>query len=110
MSDPVTDAELKAGHAPAVKVGSMRVVTHQKNEKGDSSPPPPPTKEEIEEFGETAPKTDKHHTSVLISGALSKGDKDFPPEAVKAYHEKPLPTHDSRTSQKPHIIHQPNKY
>jgi hypothetical protein len=31
----------------------MRVVTHQKNEKGDSAPPPPPTKEEIEEFGET---------------------------------------------------------
>jgi hypothetical protein len=37
----------------SVKVGSMRVVTHQKNEKGDSAPPPPPTKEEIEEFGET---------------------------------------------------------
>ncbi|XP_052079422.1 death-associated protein 1-like [Mytilus californianus] len=109
MSDASQDAELKGGHAPAVKVGGMRVVTHQKNEKVEGATPPP-TKEEIEEFGESAPKSDKHHTSVLISGALSKGDKDFPPEAVKAYHDKPLPTHDNRPNQKPQIIHQPNKH
>lgn len=34
-----------------VKVGGMRVVTHQKNEKVDGATPPP-TKEEIEEFGD----------------------------------------------------------
>lgn len=109
MSDASQEQEMKGGHAPAVKVGGMRVVTHQKNEKGDAASSPP-TREEIEEFGESPPKPDTHHTSVLVSGAVGKGDKDFPPEAIKAYHQKPLPTHDNRPSQKPNIIHQPGKH
>lgn len=37
-----------------------------------------------------------------------QGDKDFPPAAVKSYHEKPLPTHDNRPPpNKAQIIQQP---
>ena len=38
---------------------------------------------------------------------IFQGDKDFPPEAVKHYHEKPLPTKDLRPVNRPHNIQQP---
>ena len=44
-----------------------------------------------------------------ITNCYFQGDKDFPPEAVKAYHDKPQPTQDRRPIQKPHNIHQPGK-
>ena len=51
------NAELKAGHAPAQKVGGMRVVQHKRlseSEKHEGSPPKP-SEEEKEEFGEDKP-------------------------------------------------------
>ncbi|KAK3082753.1 hypothetical protein FSP39_004363 [Pinctada imbricata] len=101
------DTEVKAGHPPAVKAGGMRIVQH-KHEKGE--PAPAQTKEEQEEFGPEPPKPDTHHQNLVISGAVTKGDKDFKAEAIKAYHDKPLPTHDKKTHQKPRDhIHQPQK-
>lgn len=45
-----------------------------------------------------------------ISGAIARGNADFPVEAVQSFHEKPLPTHDVRSmNTKPNIIHQPRK-
>ncbi|XP_059152007.1 death-associated protein 1-like [Physella acuta] len=94
MADDAAVVDLKAGHPPAVKVGGMRVVQHKK--EGDKNEPPTMTPEEEAEFGSSPPKTDKHHQSLLISGVVTKGDKDFTPQAVKSFHEKPLPQHDVR--------------
>ncbi|XP_060562157.1 death-associated protein 1-like [Ruditapes philippinarum] len=107
MSDASEDPNLKAGHAPAVKVGGMRVTTHKKPEKPEEEKP---AEDEAEEF-EVPEKVDKHHQQILLSGAVTKGDKDFPEAAVKAIHEKrPLPTHDNRPTHSPQkIIQQPRK-
>ncbi|BFZ15342.1 hypothetical protein BsWGS_18381 [Bradybaena similaris] len=100
-------ADLKAGHPPAVKVGGMRVVQHKK--EGDKTEMPTMTPEEEAEFGTSLPAIDRHHQSLIISGAVTKGDKDFTTQAVKSFHEKPIPTHDtrSRPAQVCHHIHQP---
>ena len=47
----------------------------------------------------------------MISGAKATEDSAFPKEAVKAYHEKPVPTHDKNMTahQKPKVIQQPSK-
>ncbi|KAK3764428.1 hypothetical protein RRG08_040024 [Elysia crispata] len=99
--------ELKAGHPPAVKVGGMRVVQHCKKE-GEKPEPQSMTPEEEAEYGASPPKTDKHHQTQLVSGAMTKGDKDFSAQALKAFHEKPHPQHDKpRPVQTSHTIHQP---
>ena len=46
--------EMKAGHAPAQKVGGVRIAKKQKEEKVDGSPPKV-SEEDKEEFGENAP-------------------------------------------------------
>ncbi|XP_022326518.2 death-associated protein 1-like [Crassostrea virginica] len=107
MSDAQEESDLLAGHPPAVKVaGGMRIVQH-KHEKGDNQSREE-KKEQEEEYGTVEAKADKHHQSLLLAGAVTKGDKDFPPAAVKSYHEKPLPTHDNRPPpNKAQIIQQP---
>jgi len=115
------NSELKAGHAPAQKVGGMRIVQHKhKEEKHEGSPPKthwvtihqnfPMCKmsdEDKEEFGEDRPA--KSTASMVVSGAKTSEDSAFPPDAVKAFHEKPMPTHDKGASQKPKVIQQPRK-
>ncbi|XP_041374893.1 death-associated protein 1-like [Gigantopelta aegis] len=95
------DTELKGGHAPAVKVAGMRVATKTAHPNAVAGEKPAevmnPEEDGEVELGESPPKTDKHHQSLLISGVVTKGDKDFPPAAVKSYHEKPVPAHDKRT-------------
>ncbi|XP_053385982.1 death-associated protein 1-like [Mercenaria mercenaria] len=107
MSDPAEDQNLKAGHPPAVKVGGMRVTTHKKPEKPEEEK----SVEEDKEEYEVPEKTDKHHQQILLSGAITKGDKDFPEAAVRAIHEKQhLPTHENRPTHSPQkIIQQPRK-
>lgn len=82
------DVELKAGHPPAVKAGGMRVARTHHSSTGDSAAKPDPA--EQEEYAEPVPKDDKQN--IIVSGAVAKGDQDFPPEAIKHYHEKPMPT------------------
>uniref|UniRef100_A0A915JDS1 Death-associated protein 1 n=1 Tax=Romanomermis culicivorax TaxID=13658 RepID=A0A915JDS1_ROMCU len=38
------------------------------------------------------------------------GDKDFPPEAVKAFHEKPEPTAQQPHNSSGHQIQQPRRH
>ena len=45
----------------------------------------------------------------MVSGAKETEDAPFPADAVKSFHEKPMPTHDKGASQKPKIIQQPRK-
>lgn len=114
-AQPLND--LKAGHPPATKVGGMRVVQHHHKAKdgaaGDAkSGTSPPKKsvddDEKEEFGEDKPA--KPQANVVISGAKATEDSAFPTEAVKAFHEKPLPTHQQNAhAAKPKVIQQPRK-
>lgn len=48
---------------------------------------------------------------MIVSGVQTKGNADFPPEAVQHYHDKPVPTHDARPahSSRPIVIQQPRK-
>ncbi|KAG8193201.1 hypothetical protein JTE90_005550 [Oedothorax gibbosus] len=109
MSSKDESSELKAGHPPAVKAGGMRITQH----KAPSHDKPVENKKvEGEEEDEEVPITPSPpKQQLLISGALARGDADFPAEAVQAFHTKPLPSHDYRAaSNKPNIhIHQPRK-
>merc|ERR1712029_466798 len=50
-------------------------------------------------------KEDKR--KVVVSGATTGEEEAFPKEAVKAFHEKPMPTHEKTAVNKPRIIQQP---
>lgn len=107
MSETAAAAvDLKGGHAPATKVGGMRVVQHKEHRAEKAATPPKPTEEEIEEFGED--KKEKKEAPV-ISGAKLADAEAYPKNAVKAFHEKPMPTHQMGASNKPKIIQQPVK-
>merc|ERR1712088_877616 len=99
--------EMKAGHAPAQKVGGVRIAQKPpKVEKVDGSPPKV-SEEDKEEFGEDKPV--KAASSSIVSGAKVTDDVSFPTEAVKSFHDKPMPTHDKGASNKPKVIQQPRK-
>ncbi|CAH1789467.1 unnamed protein product [Owenia fusiformis] len=102
------EKDLKAGHLPAEKAGGMRIVQKKKlhpDEKGE-----PVTAEEEEEYGSPPKAETTHDAKVLISGALTQEEKAYPPEAIKVYHEKPIPVHEKRpnVNQQKHI-QQPRK-
>lgn len=121
--------ELKAGHPPAQKVGGMRVVQHKQKEEKIEASPSKMTEEDREEFGEDLPlkaasvsnlfftglnllhfKNVLHILqSVMVSGAKTTEESSFPTDAVKSFHEKPMPTHDKGASNKPKVIQQPRK-
>jgi len=101
-----TDApQLKAGHAPATKVGGMRVV--QNKPPKEKTAEVKMTDEEKAEFGEDGKEK---KGEVIVSGGKVSEESAFPKEAVKSYHEKPVPTHDHKSAQnKPTVIQQPRK-
>ncbi|XP_015912458.1 death-associated protein 1 [Parasteatoda tepidariorum] len=108
MSSSEETTELKAGHPPAVKAGGMRITQH----KVHTHEKPVETKkvdgEEEEEEEVVTPSPPKQQ--IVISGAIAKGDADFPAEAIQAFHNKPMPAHDFRpANSRPNIIHQPRK-
>ncbi|XP_014674929.1 PREDICTED: death-associated protein 1-like [Priapulus caudatus] len=107
MADEAGDAiDLKAGHPPAVKAGGMRITQH-KTPQESVKKTEKMSEEDKEEFPEPSPPKAQ---TVVVAGAMSRGNKDFPPEAVKAMHEKPMPTHDTRPAHQPSkVIQQPRK-
>ncbi|XP_078037043.1 death-associated protein 1 [Augochlora pura] len=102
MSSP-DECKLKGGHPPAVKAGGMRITQH-KSPKDDREI------KLIKDVDESKPSSSPPKT-VMISGFPGKGNADFPPEAVQVFHEKPMPTHDTRQSHSSRsiIIQQPRK-
>uniref|UniRef100_A0A3B5LJS8 Death-associated protein n=1 Tax=Xiphophorus couchianus TaxID=32473 RepID=A0A3B5LJS8_9TELE len=66
-SPPKEKVETKGGHLPA-KAGGMRIV-----QKHQPTPAPPPK------------------VPVIVSGVVTKGDKDFTPAAAQVAHQKPQP-------------------
>ncbi|XP_055506842.1 death-associated protein 1 [Leucoraja erinacea] len=106
MSSPPTDkVETKAGHLPAVKAGGMRIV---KKHQGSTTPAPAEKDKESEEWESNSPKPT---VPIIISGALARGDKDFPPAAAQVAHQKPYPSVEKMpvSHQINHSIHQPRK-
>lgn len=108
MSSTEEQTDLKAGHPPAVKAGGMRITQH-KPPVHEKSPEVKKTEEEEEE-SETKVSTSPPKQQLIISGVPVRGDADFPTEAVKAFHTKPMPSHEYRAApNKPNMIHQPRK-
>ncbi|KAK2158453.1 hypothetical protein LSH36_170g04040 [Paralvinella palmiformis] len=104
MSSAEDNAELKAGHPPAVKAGGMRVARARQSSTGESKES---GGDGETEYSTTPPKSERHNQKMLISGVVTSGDKDFSPVAVKHYHEKPLPAKEKRHVETPHNIQQP---
>ncbi|KAM6976561.1 death-associated protein 1 homolog [Aplochiton taeniatus] len=109
MSSPPSEKiETKGGHLPAVKAGGMRIV-----QKHQGSVPEPPqqqekNKEDEEEYEASSSPT---KPTLIVSGAVTKGDKDFTPAAAQVAHQKPQPSV-AKLPNSQHInqhIHQPRK-
>ncbi|XP_043082790.1 death-associated protein 1 [Puntigrus tetrazona] len=103
-SPPKEKTETKAGHLPAVKAGGMRIV--QKHQSGNDVPDKKNDKDSKEYETEIPPKL-----PVVVSGVVTKGDKDFTPAAAQVAHQKPVPAV-QKLPPAHHInqhIHQPRK-
>jgi len=116
MSAPSEEcSDLKGGHPPAVKAGGMRITQHKTahNEKPTAAEP---NKEDTQEGEEEVPEEEvAKPTPLVISGAVARGDVDFPAASVKAFHEKtPQPknefqNHPTKGKEMGKNINQPRK-
>ncbi|XP_072880189.1 death-associated protein 1 homolog [Hemitrygon akajei] len=104
-SPPKEKVETKAGHPPAVKAGGMRIV---KKHQGSTAQSSAEKDKESEDWETNSPKPS---VPIIISGALARGDKDFPPAAAQVAHQKPSPSVEKLpiSHQINHSIHQPRK-
>ncbi|XP_030205032.1 death-associated protein 1 homolog [Gadus morhua] len=104
-SPPKEKIETKAGHLPAVKAGGMRIV--QKHQVSSSPEPVPKDEKDEEEYETTSPPK----PTVIVSGVVTKGDRDFTPAAAQVAHQKPQPALPKMapSHQQNQQIHQPRK-
>lgn len=107
-SPPKEKTETKGGHLPAVKAGGRRIVQKHQGPHPSEPPQEKETENDEEEFESSSPPKP---STVIVSGAVTKGDKDFTPAAAQVAHQKPqasvskLPTSHHLTQH----IHQPRK-
>ncbi|XP_075683006.1 death-associated protein 1 [Rhinoderma darwinii] len=105
-SPPKEKPDTKAGHLPAVKAGGMRIVQKHPHAPHAESKEDKKQDEENWESGIVPPKP-----PLVISGAITRGDKDFPPAAAQVAHQKPHPAVEKLPSAQ-HVnqhINQPRK-
>lgn len=96
--------DLKAGHPPAVKAGSMRITQRHVPSHETASIVPDDENNAALKVSTSPPKT------TTISGAPVRGYADYPPEALHCILEKPVPTVECRSNQsRANVIHQPRK-
>ncbi|NP_571647.1 death-associated protein 1 homolog [Danio rerio] len=103
-SPPKEKTETRAGHLPAVKAGGMRIV--QKHQSAIEVPDKKDDKDSTEYETVIPPKL-----PVVVSGVVTKGDKDFTPAAAQVAHQKPVPSAQKLPAGQ-HLnqhIHQPRK-
>jgi len=106
MSDQ--EVELKAGHAPALKVGGARVVTRHKSTS--VSEDPRPLEEEVVEDEEATKEPKEKAPQLVMWGQVRDPAKDYPSEAIQHMQNKPQPTRSAaETKPKTHNIQQPRK-
>ncbi|CAH2283590.1 death-associated 1 [Pelobates cultripes] len=104
-SPPKEKTDAKAGHLPAVKAGGMRIVQKHPHTPHVEQKEEKEKEEENWESGFVQPKP-----PLIISGAVTRGDKDFPPAAAQVAHQKPHPSVEKLpASHCSHHIHQPRK-
>ena len=107
-SNQEDSSQLKAGHPPAVKVGNMRVTQRTRSisssHDGDKDDVDVPVAVSFQ------PKTEVDPVEAA-SGVPESAQTANTAEAVKKFHEKPLPSHEYRNqgSNKPAFIQQPRK-
>ncbi|XP_064189227.1 death-associated protein 1 homolog isoform X1 [Anguilla rostrata] len=119
-SPPKENIETKAGHLPAVKAGGMRIVRKHQG-SGDLAHDKDKDKDKDSEEYESSRSTINNTAAlfqqgppkptVIVSGVVTKGDKDFTPAAAQVAHQKPQPSVE-KLHQGSHInqhIHQPRK-
>jgi len=114
MENENEEQTLKGGHAPAQKVGGMRIVSKSTPPPKEDTPPPKATEEKAaEEAGDGEEKSVKAQSSGAVAEAPTHAELEanFPKAAVKAYHEKPHPKHDKAVAPKRPEMHiqQPKK-
>jgi len=105
MSDSEQPKATEApAHPTAVKAGGMRIVQDKSHLKRNTETPVQKPETDALNVSTSPPKQVE-----LMSGATSKGDKDFSPEAVKVFHDKPVPKHQIPTHGPTNGIMQPRK-
>ncbi|KAI1721659.1 death-associated protein [Ditylenchus destructor] len=102
MSSVDESTELKGGHPPADKVGGMRVARKEKKNGSESEAVPEQNRSSGDTSSEVRTSDEleeiRQSNNILASSGLAGQTKrDYPEEAVRAYHEKPMPTRE-----KPH--------
>ncbi|KAM5157307.1 death-associated protein 1 [Mantella aurantiaca] len=105
-SPPKEKPDTKAGHPPAVKAGGMRIV--QKHPHATQVEAKEEKDEESEQWESGIVQASP---PLMISGAVARGDKDFPPAAAQVAHQKPHPSVEKLPPVQ-HVnqhIHQPRK-
>jgi len=121
------DKNLIAGHAPATIVGGMRISQPKVHHPTKESPKDLKDKDLANNNSQDERNTDtssntsstenavveptNNHT-IIVDGTPMRIEDVNPTEAVKKFHDKPLPTHDKQSHQKPsvmHFINQPRK-
>jgi len=114
----VNDQELKAGHAPANKVGGARRTRNRSrsdNVGGMTGAEPAPEEAPVGGEGEeVAPEEETTEVQVADPNMVSPY-KENSPAAVKSFHEKPVPSKNIQVTKNPQIasanmnIQQPRK-
>jgi len=103
------DVQLKAGHAPALKVGGARVVTRHKTTSVLEEPRL--VESEGEEEEQAKPVKEKN-PQLVMWGQVRDPAKDYPSEAIQHMQHKPAPTRQADTKPnavRPNNIQQPRK-
>ncbi|VDO65561.1 unnamed protein product [Heligmosomoides polygyrus] len=81
----VAEAEMKAGHLPAERVGGRRVVNKKDRRQSETERT---SSESSEEAGREVVEKD--------SSLPAQMEKSYPTSAVRQAHDKPMPTHQDR--------------